>query len=955
MSENFKLPKVEKLVDLEESVLKFWKENLVFEKSVEQRSKDNAYVFYDGPPFISGLPHYGQLLGSIAKDLIPRYCTMKGKRVERVWGWDAHGLTVENKVQKRLGIKHRKEIETFGLEKFTEACYQYTSEISAEWGWYIDRVGRWVDMENAYKTIDQSYMESVIWAFKKLYEKGLIYKGVRTSLYCPVCGTPVSNFEIAMDNSYKEVEDPAITVKFKLLDGEFKGSYFLAWTTTPWTIPSNRGLVLDENQKYSLVSANNEKYIVASPRLKAVFDEGTYTVEKEFLGKELLGLSYEPPYTFFARNENDFKIYSYEGMVTMDEGTGIVHSAPGFGDIDTEMGQHYNLSTMLTLDDEAKFIPGNAGKNPFEGIYYEKANESILENLTERNLLFSNKRVLHRVPFHDRCDTLLIHKSQPSWFVNVQALKKDMLKNNEEIKWVPTSIKKDRFEHVIKTAPDWCISRNRFWATPMPVWESKDGERIVVGSVAELEELSGQKVKDLHRPYIDDVIIERDGKVYTRIPEVLDCWFESGSMPYAQFHYPFENKEKFESNYPGDYIVEYVAQVRAWFNVMHRLSTALFGTASFKNVICTGVIAGNDGRKMSKTYQNYTDPKEVLQTYGGDALRLWLMNSPLMVGENASFDETEIKVKQKNVLNILWNSVKYFVLYADRFDWHSDSSVSAGNTKNSDNTLDIWIKVRLAQTQKIVEENLQNYIIPPAVQAVEDFVDDLSRWYIRRSRDRISSGDAQALSTLYNVLFKFSKVAAPIIPFITEAIYQSLRAPGGTLSVHLVDYPQVDEKLLEKHSDMLEKMASDREVVSKILALRDSVGLGIRQPLSDFKTIVEVNYPEIIADEVNVGEIEFVPELADLDSSYVKDERSTVALNMQLTEKLKLQGALRNVIRNIQKARKKAGMGLGDKAKVAIPDTDVHRKLLEKYSMEISEAVDAVELSLGSDYVVEKI
>jgi len=951
MSENFKLPKGEKLIDLEETILKFWKENHIFEKSVEQRSIDNSYVFYDGPPFISGLPHYGQLLCSVAKDLIPRYWTMKGKRVERVWGWDAHGLTVENRVQSKLGIKHRKDIENFGLEKFTKACYEYSSEISGEWGWYIDRIGRWVDMENAYKTIDRTYMESVIWAFKQLYDKDLIYKGVRTSLYCPVCGTPVSNFEIAMDNSYKEVEAPAIIVKFKIKgSGELGGAYVLAWTTTPWTIPSNRGLVIDEKQNYTLVTYNGKKYIVASARLSKVFKDKDNKVEKEFLGEELLGLSYEPPYDFFAASENDFKIYSYEGMVTMNEGTGIVHSAPGFGDIDTEMGKHRGLTMMLTLDDEAKFLPGDAGKNPFEGIYYEKVNELVLEDLTKRNLLFSNEKILHRVPFHDRCDTLLIHRAQPSWFVDVQTLKEGMLENNKAIKWVPAAIKKGRFEHVIKTAPDWCISRNRFWATPIPVWESEDGDRIVIGSISELEELSGQKVEDLHRPYIDEITIEKDGKLYKRILEVLDCWFESGSMPYAQFHYPFENKEKFEANFPGDYIVEYIAQVRAWFNVMHRMSTAIFGTASFKNVICTGVLAGDDGRKMSKTYQNYTDPKDVLQTYGGDALRLWLMNSPLMVGENASFDETEIKVKQKNVLNILWNSFKYFVLYANKFDWNPSQK------ENSDHPLDLWIRTRLEETQAIITKNIEDYVIPPAVQAAEDFVDDLSRWYIRRSRGRISRGDCAALTTLYKVLFKFSKIAAPIIPFISESIYQSLRDTKDPLSVHLCDYPTLDKDLLDFHKDMLIKVASDRDIVSKVLALRDRESLGIRQPLNDFITKVPINYLEIIKEELNVKDIKYSDKsFEDLLDCYVVDESSTIALNVKITEELKLEGALRNLIRNIQKARKKGGMSLGDKAKVTIPTDRVHEKLLEKYSDEISEAVNAVELSLGSDYAVEKI
>ncbi|MBD3366251.1 isoleucine--tRNA ligase [candidate division WWE3 bacterium] len=953
MSGKFSLPKAKKTVDLEQEVLSFWKKHEIFEKSVEQRSEDNVYVFYDGPPFISGLPHYGHLLGSVAKDLIPRYWAMRGKRVERVWGWDAHGLTVENKVQKKLGIKHRKEIEDYGLEKFIEACYEYTAETSAEWPWYVDRIGRWVDMENAYKTTDQSYMESVIWAFKELYDKDLIYKGVRTSLYCTVCGTPVSNFEVAMDNAYKEAQDPAIVVKFELSEGDYKDAFVLAWTTTPWTVPSNRALVLDPQADYVLAVSEGSKYILAKSRVEAIFGDKDYSVEDTFKGEKLLGLSYTPPYTFFKSNEKDFKIYAYENMVTMEEGTGIVHSAPGFGDIDTEMGRHYGLTMMLTLNDEGHFNPGDVGTNPFEGDYYKKANKRILEDLQERSLLFSEEVTVHRVPYHDRCDTLLIHRAQPSWFVDVQKLKKKMLSYNEDINWVPDSLKEGRFKHVIETAPDWCISRNRFWATPMPVWESEEGDRIVVGSIAELEELSGEKVENLHRPYIDNVTIERNGKVYKRIPEVLDSWFEAGSMPYAQFHYPFKNKERFEQNFPGDFVVEYIAQVRAWFNVMHRLSTAIFDSPPFKNVICTGVMAGNDGRKMSKTYQNYTDPKDVLETYGGDALRLWLMNSPLMVGENASFEEDEIKTKQKNVLNILWNSLRYFVLYANKFEFKPEDVEEL--SQDATHPMDLWIKTRLEQTQKIVMENLEKYTVPPAVEAVENFVDDLSRWYIRRSRDRISAGDVKAFSTLYHVLKKFSKVAAPIVPFMTENIYQTLRQKEEPVSVHLCDYPSLDLSFLGENLEMLAHMKSDRLLVSQVLALRDKEGIGIRQPLNDFVTLAEVHFPNIVKEELNVKEITKVSSLEDLSANYVTGENLSVALNIEVTESLRVEGEKRNVIRNLQKERKKAKLGLGDKISATIPQNPLNKKVLEKYSQEIKQSVDAVEITLGSAYAVKKV
>ncbi len=951
MSAKFTLPENKKIPELEKEVLEFWNENKIFEKSVEERPKDNSYIFYDGPPFISGLPHPGHLLGSVAKDLIPRYWTMKGKRVERVWGWDAHGLTVENKVQDRLDIKHRRDIENYGLEEFTEACYDYTSEISSEWDWYIDRIGRWADLENAYRTTDQTYMESVFWAFKQLYEKGLIYKGIRTSLYCTVCGTPVSDFEIAMDNSYKEVEDPAVIVKFKIKDaGRFEGVNMLAWTTTPWTIPSNRALVVDPGQMYSLVEYASDDYVTASPLVETVFEDRDYKVRDEFLGIELIGLSYQPPYDFYGSNEKDFKVYSYEEMVNMEEGTGVVHSAPGFGDVDTEMGRHYDLTLMLTLNSEGHFKPGDAGENPFEGDFYKKANKLIRKDLKHRDLLFSDKTLTHRVPYHDRCDTVLIHRAQSSWFMDIQEIKEDMLENAKNINWVPSDIKEGRFKHIIETAPDWCISRNRFWATPMPVWESEGGERIIVGSIEELEDLSGQKVKNLHRPYIDEITIEKDGKVYKRIPEVLDSWFEAGSMPYAQFHYPFENKEKFEQNFPADYVVEYVAQVRAWFNVMHRLSTAIFDSHAFKNAICNGVMAGSDGRKMSKTYGNYTDPKKLLKTLGGDAFRLWLMNSPLMVGGNAGFEESEIKVKQKNVLNLLWNSLRYFVMYANKFEWELSQK-----EEDSSHIMDIWIKTRLEDTKKTVSQNIEKYIVPPAVQALEDFVSDLSRWYIRRSRNRISNGDNEALSTLYEVLLQFAKIAAPTIPFMTESIYQVLKDPKDPISIHLCMFPEFDNTFFEKNKDVLIKMESDREVVSKVLAVRDKEGIGLRQPLSDFVTKKSVNYPEVVKKELNIKEIIRQEVDNSLSANYIVGEDELVALNTEITEELEIEGEKRNVIRNLQKERKKAGLGLSQKITATIPDTELHAKLLDRYNDEISKDVAAVEIKLGAAYGVEEI
>ncbi len=938
---------------MENDVLDFWKSQNIFEKSVDKNSVDNAYVFYDGPPFISGLPHYGHLLGSIAKDVIPRYWTMKGKRVERVWGWDAHGLTVENKVQARLGIKNRRDIEKFGLEKFTEECYKYTSEISAEWAWYVDKIGRWVDFENAYRTTDQSYMESVIWAFKQLYDKGFIYEGIRTSLYCTTCGTPVSNFEIAMDNSYKDYEDPAIIVQFKVLtEGKFKGDYILAWTTTPWTIPSNRALVVDPKEDYIVFESEvpGNRYICAKKRLEAVIGDSKHTVLEEFKGLELLGLDYEPPYRFFKSNDREFKVYDFEGMVNMEEGTGIVHSAPGFGDIDTQMGRHYGLQIMMTIDGEGCFVQGNAGENPFVGMFYTKANPVITEDLEKRDFLFDSSKIVHRVPYHDRCNTILIQKAQNSWFVNVQQLKSQLIENNKDINWVPEHIKEGRFKIGIEQAPDWCISRTRFWATPMPVWESEDGERVVIGSIKELEELSGKKVENLHRPYIDEITFTKNGKLFKRRTEVLDSWMEAGSMPYAQIHYPFEHKDKFEKNFPGDYIVEYIPQVRAWFYVMHVLSTALFGTKSFKNVVCTGTMAGNDGRKMSKTFGNYADPKDVLNKYGGDALRLYLLGSPLMVGENANFDELDIKNKLQRTLNPLWNSYKFFETYATANNW------TAGKTSTSTHILDVWIKLRLSQTIKSISENLESYTTPPAVRVVEDFVDDLSRWYVRRSRDRVSGGDNEALSTLYQVLLQLTHAIAPIIPFLAESMYLGLQKFDSTLkeaSIHLRSYTDFSFNS-ESQQNILDDMETAKKIASQALSARTESGIAVRQPLAKISVLGVVpltkEYDQLIKDEVNVKAVEWV------DAKQSEEEKAElkVILDTTITEELKIEGIARELVRAIQDLRKEKGLTVNQKVKVTYPATPENTKAVQVFGEEISQKVGATELVSGNALVLTR-
>ena len=954
----FKIPENKTVPQLEDEALSFWLNNKIFEKSVEKNPVTDAYVFYDGPPFISGLPHYGHLLGSIAKDIIPRYWTMKGKRVERVWGWDAHGLTVENKVQKKYAIPNRRDIEKFGLEKFTQACYDYTKEISAEWEWYVNKIGRWVDFKNAYKTIDQAYMESVMWAFKQLYDKGLVYEGVRTSLFCTTCGTPVSNFEVGMDNSYKDVEDPAVTVKFPITtDGDFKGVNILAWTTTPWTLPSNRALVVDPKENYVVVECESQRYIVAEKRVEAVFEGFAYQSTKTVKGSELLDLAYQPPYNFYISKPEEFKVYAYEGMVNMEDGTGIVHSAPGFGDVDSEMGRHYGLTMMQTIDDEGKFLPGTLEENPYTGIYYSKANPVIIKDLVERGVMFKNETIVHRFPYHDRCNTLLIQKAQNSWFVKISALKDELFKNNESINWVPAHLKYGRFKISVEQAPDWCISRNRFWATPMPVWEAPDGDRIVVASIKELEELAGQKVKDLHRPYIDQIEIVKNGKTYKRRPEVLDSWMDAGSMSFAQFHYPFENQEKFEKNYPGDYIVEYISQVRAWFYVMHVLSTALFGTNSFKNVITTGVMAGSDGRKMSKTFGNYTDPKAVLENYGGDALRLYLMGSPLMIGENANFDEAELKTKLRNVLNPLWNSVKYFLTYASSNEWIPSKAIE------STNILDKWILVRLNEVTAAFAKNIENYLVPDAVRPLEGFVDDLSRWYIRRSRDRISTGDAEALSTLYYVLTEFSKVIAPTMPFMAESIYKELVASvdaAAPESVHLADYPTYDVQLMQNSQDLLSQMVLVRDIASSGLAIRTAKGISVRQPLAEMRISgvakLDAALLEILKDELNVKEVTFVDELPTSPNWESQEFKSIkIFIDTEITEDLKLEGLAREFIRKVQDLRKTAGLSVQDVIKVTYKADQDLDHVVAMFESDLKKRLGAREFVKGDDFLVESI
>ena len=892
---------------VEEEVLKGWKENETFEKSVEARSASNSYRFYDGPPFVTGKPHYGHLLGSIVKDVIPRFQTMKGKRVERVWGWDCHGLPAENKVEKELGINSKKEIEELGIDKFVSACKSYVGNVSAEWEWYIDHIGRWVDFKNAYRTMDMPYMESVLWVFKELFDKGFIYKGKRVSLFCPRCSTPISNFEVAMDNSYKDVTDPSVFIKFKLKDQD---ASILAWTTTPWTLPSNFALGFSSDSDYAQVEHHGENLIMAKDRLKEVLGD-EYKILREFKGRELEGKEYEPLYHYYPSNNNDYHLYS-ANFVSMEDGTGIVHIAPGFGEDDTQLGKEHGLSMAESVDDTGMMDPI---VEVAQGKYFKGADKFIITDLENRGLMYKSTKITHSYPHCHRCETPLLYKAQTAWYIDIQKVKKQLKDTNSDINWVPEFFKHGRFELGIDSAPDWCISRTRYWGAPIPVWECICGEKIVAGSISDIEKLSGQKISDLHRPDIDRVTLKcpKCGQQAKRVPEVLDSWVEAASMPYAQVHYPFENEQKFKNNFPADFITEYTGQLRAWFYVTHVISNLLFDSIAFKNVIVTGVIQGNDGRKMSKNYGNFPDPKEAIEKYGADSLRLYLMGSPIVLGQDIAISESDWANELKTTLMLLWNSYKYFVTYASLEDWELKVEFTTRPT-----ALDAWILTRLDQTILDMDESLSSYQIPKSVAALKSFVDDLSTWYIRRSRDRVGPGSLNiedkeiAYTTMATVFKVFLRTSAPIIPFISEYLYRHLT---GEESVHLEDWPEVNDRSVID-TELLSKMSQVRKIAEMGNASRKALGIATKQPLSqinvsgNFSSLKdEIELLQLIKDELNVDEVVLID-----------SKEQGIEFDTQITDQLRAKGKARELVREIQEARKLAGCRLDERIDVELPD-----------------------------------
>ena len=968
--------------ELEEKVLAFWKENDTFQKSIDSRPAENPYRFYDGPPFITGTPHYGSLLSSIIKDIIPRYQTMQWKRVERKWGWDCHGLPIEEKVQKKLGLKSNKDIEEVGIKKFIEECYTYTRETSAEWDWYIDHIGRWVDTDNAYKTMDQDYMESVMWVFKSMWDKDMIYKGRRVSLYSWKLSTPISNFEVAMDDSYEEVSDPAITVMFPLTESSEHtqvGDYIIAWTTTPWTIPAHMSMALNQNLAYSRVSSEWKFYILATARVETVFKWKEFEIVESFMGKDLIGLTYTPPFNFYVGKvdaEKNHRIL-HADFITDSDGTGIGHQAPEFGEVDFQLAQKEGVHISTALDDAGCYteeIPD------YEGMHYQEANDVVAEKLKELWLLFKKESINHRVAMCPRSGTKLIYKAQDSWFINIQDMKDKLIAENEWINWQPNHLKHGQFLKSMESAPDWCISRTRYWGTPMPIWigfdaEGNEKDMKVFSSREEITKASGMEIVDLHRPFIDDITWEENGLTYKRTPEVLDVWMDSGSMPYAQMHYPFENNQAMESSYPADFIVEYIGQVRAWFYVMHVVWVALFDTRAFTNVITTGIVMGSDGRKMSKSYGNYPDPKITIKKYGADAIRFYMANSPLLSGWNMDFKEEWILEVIKKVILPLWNTYSFFTTYAN-IDGYTPSETKS----EKQNPLDNWM---LSETHKLVADvtaGMNSYEITDATRPIVKFMDNLTNWYIRRSRKRFwkseNDGDKmEAYDTLYEVLTLLTQVTAPFMPFVSEHIYQNLT---GAESVHLTYFPVSEDRLI--NTELNESMDLCQKIISLGLALRTRQRMRVRQPLQSVSTGIDFSdyYKEIIKEELNVKEVltvdsstiaskickpngrligpkfgkdvkdimkaaksgnfieidentvkvwEFILEGDDFEIAYVTEWESdniesgfgmVITMDLELTEELTLEWYARDLVRHIQEGRKEAGYQVDDRISINI-------------------------------------
>ena len=1118
------MPDTSETAKREEAILAFWERKRIFEKSLTKKSPKGEFVFYDGPPFATGLPHSGSMLSSVSKDLIPRYKTMRGYRVRRRWGWDTHGLPIESLVEKKLGLKNKKEILALGVEKFNETARAMVLEYVHDWKRYVERVGRWVDFDNSYKTMDTAFIESVWWALKEIHKKGRLYEGRKILMYCPHCETPLAKVEIAMDNTYKDITEEAVTVEFKIVGKE--NEYILTWTTTPWTLPGNVALAVGPDVDYVTIEKKDGgtgplvRFILAKDRLKTIFGSDELKIVKEQKGIELIGIEYEPLFDvpkIATAPEKKYLVVSAD-FVTTDEGTGIVHTAVMYGEDDYALGLKEGLPMVQLLNPNATY--NDDAPEFLRGQYIKKAEQIIKEDLEARDLLFAKAPNTHSYPHCYRCGTPLIYNAVSSWFINIQEMKQKMLAENEKIDWVPAHLKDGRFKHNVETAPDWTISRNRFWASPLPIWKDSKGNVTVIGSLEELKKYtkksgnayfvmrhgeaennvkgiasndlsvnpltekgktevratartlshitriyssplqrtretaeivaealkipkdvivyddrlrefefgefnnrpvaefqayrdarqyddkmpSGESYQDAksrfgeflyeiernqtnqsilivthgigfeafgsvalgadkkeslqliwplfakiaglrelnfiplphnrdyeldyHLPYIDQIVLEdKKGEALTRIPEVVDCWVESGSMPFAEYHYPFENKNEFESRSPGDFVSEYIGQTRAWFYYLHAIGVELFGRLAFRHVITTGNVLAADGAKFSKSKGNYTDPYELFNRYGADAFRYYLMSSVVMQAEDLIFRDEDVKDVHARVVNMLRNILAFYALYKDETE-------PASNTSNT--ILDRWILARLDGVTQTATKAFDRYDVPHATRPMREFIDDLSTWYVRRSRDRMKGDDIEdkkaALTTMRYVLKCFSKVIAPVMPFIADEIFEATRENHDPQSVHLAEWPEVKKRwsLFGSNKDklLIKEMAQVRTLASEALQLRQKAGIKVRQPLASLTIPKKINdaFAKILAEEVNVKKV-FVDKELSLDTT--------------LTPELITEGDEREFARAVADARKTEGLSPKDKMRTEIHSEGRHSVLLSTGTMRFNLIRDA--------------